>query len=69
MAIAVMVDPAAFAGFAEDSENYLVLVRVTPGKPFVYYAGGAWDRGPDFATRTAWEAQVTAQRPDFRVPR
>jgi hypothetical protein len=69
MAAAVMVDPAAFAGFAEDSENYLVLVRVTAGKPFVYYVGTAWDRGPDFATRAAWEAHVQAQRPDFAVPR
>lgn len=69
MAAAVMVDPAAFAGFAEDADNYLILVRVTPGKPFVYHAGAAWDRGLDFATHDAWEAYVQAQQPDFRVPR
>lgn len=66
MAGAIMVDPAAFAGFAEDADNHLVLVRVTPGRPFVYYSGAAWDRGGDFATREAWEAYVAAQRPDFR---
>ena len=41
-------------------------MRVTPGKPFVYYSGAAWDHGGDFSTRDAWEAYVTAQRPDFR---
>ncbi|MES2987548.1 MAG: DUF4861 family protein [Pseudomonadota bacterium] len=69
MAVAVVVDPAAFAGFTEDSDNYLILIRVTPGKPFVYYVGGAWDKGPDFTTRATWDAHVEQQRPDFRVPR
>ena len=68
MAGAVMVDPAAFAGFAEDSDNYLILVRITPGRPFVYYAGAAWDRGSDMTTQAGWQAHVAAQRPDFRPP-
>lgn len=66
MAAAVIVDPRAFAGFAEDADNYLILVRVVPGRPFVYYSGAAWDRGGDFATREAWDSYVDAQRPDFR---
>ena len=66
MAAAVIVDPAAFAGFAEDADNYLILVRVTPGKPYVYYSGAAWDRGGDFATREAWESYVADQHPGFR---
>ncbi|WP_343518849.1 DUF4861 family protein [Sphingomonas sp.] len=65
MAGAVMVDPRAFAGFAEDADNYLILVRVAPGKPFVYYAGAAWDRSADFTTREGWQAYVDGQRPDF----
>ena len=65
MAAAVIVDPASFAGFAEDSDNVLILVRVQPGRPFVYYSGAAWDRGGDFATRDAWDSYVDAQRPDF----
>jgi hypothetical protein len=65
MAAAVMVDRAAFAGFAEDADNYLILVRVTPGEPFVYHAGAAWDRGQDFATREAWQTYVDRQQPDF----
>lgn len=66
MAAAVIVDPAAFAGFAEDADNYLILVRVTPGRPFTYYSGAAWDGSGDFTTRDAWTAHVAAQRPDFR---
>lgn len=65
MAAAVIVDPSAFAGFAEDADNYLILVRVRPGKPFVYYSGAAWDGGGDFANRDAWQAYVDAQRPGF----
>jgi len=66
MAAAIIVDPAAFAGFAEDADNYLILIRVTPGRPFVYYSGAAWDGGGDFATRESWQGYVTAQHPDFR---
>lgn len=65
MAAAVMVDPRDFAGFAEDADNYLILVRVQPGKPFVYHAGAAWDKAGDFRTREAWRAHVDVQRPDF----
>lgn len=66
MAAAVIVDPAAFAGFAEDADNYLILVRVMPGKPFVYYSGAAWDKGGDFAGQADWNSYVDAERPDFR---
>lgn len=66
MAAAIMVDPRYFVGFAEDADNYLILVRATPGKPFVYHAGAAWDRGLDFTSREAWQAYVDDQQPDFR---
>ena len=66
MAAAVIVEPAAFEGFAEDADNYLILVRVRPEQPFVYYSGAAWDRGGDFATREAWNSYVDARQPDFR---
>lgn len=65
MGAAVMVDPAAIVDFTQDFDNYLVLVRVTPGKPFVYYAGAAWDKGLDFHSKAEWLAYVTAQHPVF----
>jgi hypothetical protein len=48
-----------------DAENYLVLVKVEPGKPFVYYMGAAWDKGLDFHDRSSWETYVREQQPDF----
>lgn len=65
MAVALMVDPAMVVEVRQDFDNYLVLIRVQPGKPFVYYMGAAWDKGLDFHSRAEWEAYVQAQAPDF----
>jgi hypothetical protein len=65
MGLALLVDPASIVGLAQDYDNYLVLVRVTPGKPFVYYMGAAWDRGLDFHTPAAWQQHVDGQHPSF----
>lgn len=62
LGIAVAVDPKMLVGFAQDAENYLVLVKVEPGKPFTYYMGSAWDRGGDVANRAAWEKMVAAEK-------
>lgn len=67
MGAALLVDPAMIVDVRNDSDNHLVLVRVTPGKPFVYYAGAAWDRGADIHTQEDWIAYVRAARPDFAV--
>ena len=61
LGIAILVDPAMVEGFVDDAENYLILVRVTPGRPFTYLMGSAWDRGLDFKSRTEWEAFVASQ--------
>lgn len=64
--ITIAVDPAMVEGFAEDAENYLILVRVTPGQPFTYYMGSAWDGGLDFKSREAWDAFVRTQTFSFK---
>ncbi|WP_395651617.1 glycoside hydrolase family 88 protein [Brevundimonas sp.] len=61
LGIAIVVDPAMVEGFAQDADNYLILVRVTPGQPFTYSVGSAWDRGLDFSSREAWENFVAEQ--------
>jgi len=66
MGIAVMVDPAQIVDVREDAENWLILLKVTPGRPFVYYSGAAWSKGRDFHDRAAWDRYVSEQRPDFR---
>lgn len=59
--VAIAVDPDLVEGFAEDADNYLILVRVLPGRPFTYYMGSAWDGGLDFNTREAWEDFVRSR--------
>ena len=44
--------------------NYLVLLKVTPNKPFVYYAGACWDRGLDFKTADQWEQYLKDYKRD-----
>jgi hypothetical protein len=65
MGIALMVDPKALVEVRQEADHYLVLVKVEPGKPFVYYMGAAWDKGLDFHDRAGWEAYVKDQKPDF----
>ncbi len=65
IAIALMVDPASVVEVRQDFDNYLILIKVEAGKPFVYYMGAAWDKGLDFHTAAEWDAYVTAQKPDF----
>lgn len=70
MAVAVRVDPAMIAEIRQDADNHLVLLRVTPGKPFVYYSGAAWDLGQGgFRTRAAWDRHAAAEPLDFSLPR
>ncbi|MDC7684618.1 glycoside hydrolase family 88 protein [Asticcacaulis sp. BYS171W] len=63
---AVRVDPASVVDIKADADNNLILIRVTPGKPFVYYIGSAWDQGLDFHSREEWEAYVKAEKLSFK---
>lgn len=69
MGVAVMVDPAQIAEVTEDADNWLVVLKVTSGRPFVYYSGATWSRRGDFPGLKQWRAYVTAQSPDFVVLR
>ena len=68
MAVALRVDPAAIADIRDDADNHLVLLRVTPGKPFVYHVASAWDKGSGFRTRAAWDAYAAGETLAFSVP-
>lgn len=63
MAAAVIVDPAAFAGFAEDADNYVIIMRVRPGQPFVYYGGAVWDVAASLRRRQVGIAMSTRSAP------
>jgi hypothetical protein len=67
MGIGLLLDPAMIAEVRQDGDNHLVIVRVTPGKPFVYYAGAAWNKGLQFRDRATWEAYMRNYRTDFKA--
>jgi hypothetical protein len=55
IACGVLVDPASLVDFVETPSDRLALIRVKPGKPFVYYAGAGWSKSGDFPTAESWE--------------
>ncbi|KQM98892.1 DUF4861 family protein [Sphingomonas sp. Leaf25] len=70
MGLAIRVDPAAVVGVGQDADNYLILLRVRPGQPFVYHAGSAWSRGVGgFRSAAAWDAYARDADLDFRPVR
>lgn len=69
MAIALRVDPRMIADIRADADNHLVLLRVTPGKSFVYHSGSAWNHGEGgFRTRRQWDDYVANAALDFATP-
>jgi hypothetical protein len=69
MGIALKVDPTMIVDVRKDFDDYLVLLKVMPGKPFVYYSGSAWSKGVGgFRTRADWDRYVATTDVDFRVP-
>jgi len=69
MAIAVRVDPKMIVGIKDDADNHLILLRVRPGQPFVYYSGSAWSKGEGgFRTRADWDRYVADSRLGFALP-
>lgn len=68
MGIGLIVDPASIIDVGGDADNHLVLVRVTPGQPFVYHAGATWSRGRHLSSRAARDRTVADAPADFRMP-
>lgn len=62
---ALRIDPKMIVGFSQDAGNYLVLLKVTPGQPFVYYAGGVWDKGLDIHSAADWQKETTTLAVSF----
>jgi rhamnogalacturonyl hydrolase YesR len=54
----VLADPKLVTGYAEDALNYYVLIKATPGVPFVYFAGACWSKGLDFHSNDEWVAYL-----------
>ena len=65
---AVIVPAAAFAGFAEDERNQLVLAKATSGQPLRYFVGAGWSKAGEFTTQQQWNDYVAACAVRIRVP-
>lgn len=66
MAVAIRVDPKTITDVGQDADNHLVFVKVTPGQPFVYYSGSAWNKGNGgFRERAAWDRYAANEQLDF----
>ncbi len=65
---AVIVPADAFAGFAEDDRNQLVLARAASGRALTYYAGAGWSKAGEFTSAEAWSAYVAACAARARSP-
>ncbi len=61
----VLVDPASLVNFVKTKDDHLALIKVTPGKPFVYYAGAGWSKSGDFPTAESWEKYLRAYPTKF----
>lgn len=57
---AVIVTGGAFAGYAEDAKNRLVLAHVKPGQTLRFAAGAGWSEAGEFTTEAAWTTYVAA---------
>jgi len=69
MAIAIRVEPDMIVGMKADADNYLLLIRVMPARPFVYYSGSAWSLGNGaIRTRAQWDAYARDAKLDFAAP-
>ena len=69
MAVAIRFDPGMLVDVVKDADNHLALLRVTPGKPFVYYSGSAWNLGNGgFRNRADWDRYAAAEPVQFTVP-
>lgn len=65
---AILLAPGAFAGFAEDDRNHLVLAKAVPGQAIRYYAGSGWSKAGEFTTHESWTAYVAAFAQRVRAP-
>ena len=68
LATAVVVPGPEFQGFAEDDRNLLVLAQATSGQPLRYWAGAAWSRAGEFASRESWNAYLAGWAARVRAP-
>jgi pectinesterase len=64
----VLVDPAQVADLAQDDRNFLIVAKIAPASPSVYYAGFGWTKSGDFATVEDWDRYLSDSAARLRAP-
>jgi hypothetical protein len=64
----VIADPASIADFTQDDRNFLVIAKIDPARPSVYYAGFGWTESGDFQTRDDWDRYLNDFAARLRAP-
>ncbi len=55
---AIIVPTDESSTFTEDSQNYLLTVKLPSSNAISYYAGSAWSKSPQFHTMEDWDRHV-----------
>lgn len=58
---AVYVSPSQLERFTTIGNDYVALMKVRSGQPFVYYAGAAWSGDPRFSPFDKWNEITQSQ--------
>jgi unsaturated rhamnogalacturonyl hydrolase len=65
---AVIASPETVEGSQDVAMDTLLLARVPPAGPAVYYAGFGWDKGDDFKDEAAWVGYAQGFARALRAP-
>ena len=68
LGIGVVSDPASVTNFTQDDHNFLMLTRIDPAAPPVYYAGFGWTRSGDFSNLEDWDRYLGDYAARLRAP-
>lgn len=64
----VLADPASVTDFPQDDRNFLMVTKIDPASPSVYYAGFGWTKSGDFATLEDWDRYLNDYAARLRAP-
>ena len=66
--LAVIFDPAIFAGQTEDKLNQLVITKISSTNTFSYWAGFGWSKAGQIPDSAAWKKYVDAFSQSLAAP-
>ena len=68
LGIGVIADPASVMDFTVDDRNFLMLTKIDPASPSVYYAGFGWTKSGDFSSLEDWDRYLGECAARLRAP-